>query len=374
MKIHSLRFLGCLALSSAILCSAVPAEAQQTKILTAEKHNEYGLVYSLPVTALQVSVTGRRTVRKAGPFRQYAKRYLGMANVVSEDAVEWTITGVKVQTIGVRDNETQYLMQLKAGATTFIGVSEDGMLLSINARPEEPDTEFDGSRQLTGNVVKAGGGVDDYLQFVDMDYVSAQNSMKQAEMVATSLMDVRDAYLSLTRGTADNMPSDGRQLELMLASLRQQEEALTRAFAGSVTIEEFSSVYTYIPEDEGEEVLFRISDFDGFVDADDYSGSPVYIKTEIIVEGALPLDVNGEPKKFPKDGVVYAIPGTARISIASGSDNLFSKELEFSQFGTQFALAPSLFTDKKSPSFARFSPVTGALEEIGKVTESADNE
>lgn len=374
MKIHSLRFLGCLALSSAILCSAVPAEAQQTKILTAEKHNEYGLVYSLPVTALQVSVTGRRTVRKAGPFRQYAKRYLGTANVVSEDAVEWTITGVKVQTIGVRDNEIQYLMQLKAGAITFIGVSEDGMLLSINARPEEPDTEFDGSRQLTGNVVKAGGGVDDYLQFVDMDYVSAQNSMKQAEMVATSLMDVRDAYLSLTRGTADNMPSDGRQLELMLASLRQQEEALTRAFAGSETIEEFSSVYTYIPEDEGEEVLFRISDFDGFVDADDYSGSPVYIKTEIIVEGALPLDVNGEPKKFPKDGVVYAIPGTARISIASGSDNLFSKELEFSQFGTQFALAPSLFTDKKSPSFARFSPVTGALEEIGKVTESADNE
>lgn len=85
------------------------------------------------------------------------------------------------------------------------------------------------------------------------------------------------------------------------------------------------------------------------------------------MEGTLPLDVNGEPKKFPKDGIVYAIPGTARITVYTGETGFFNKEMEFAQFGTRFALAPALFTDKKAPSYARFSPVTGALVEIGTV-------
>lgn len=351
------------------LLLAIPALPQQTKILTAEKHNEYGLVYSLPVTALQVSVTARKVSKNAGPFRQYAKRYIGTSNVVVEDAVSWAISDITVTPVGIKDDERQYLMQLKAGATTYIGVDADGMLLSINAEPVKDDNDFDGTVQLTGTVLKDDGDVDGYLQFVDMDFVSAQNSMRQAEMVANSLMDVRDAYLSLTRGTADNMPTDGRQLELMLSSLKNQESALTRAFVGSEKIEEFTAEYLYVPEDNGEEVLFRLSDFAGFVDADDYSGAPVYIKTEILKEGSLPLDANGEEKKFPKDGVVYAIPGTADISIYADGVRLYNKNIEFSQFGTVFGLAPSLFTDKKAPSYARFSPITGALESIGKVSD-----
>ena len=123
---------------------------------------------------------------------------------------------------------------------------------------------------------------------------------------------------------------------------------------------------------EGEEVLFRMSDFTGLVDPDDYSGSPVYIKTEVVAEGTLPADANGEPKKFPKDGVVYGIPGSAVISIYTANKNLFSKEMEFAQFGTTFGLAPTLFTDKKTPSYARFSPITGALVEIGTMSATEE--
>lgn len=354
----------------AVSLLAFPSSGQQTKVLTAEKHNEYGIVYSLPTTGLQITVTARRELRQAGPYRQYAKRFLGTSKVVEEDAVAWTITNVSVSPVGINDAETQYLMQLKAGALTYVGVSADGMLLSINADPVAPPAIDEGSVMQLGRVLSSGGEVSDFLKYVDMDFVSAQNSMRQAEMVASSLMDVRDSYLSLTRGTADNMPTDGRQLELMLASLKDQEDALTRAFTGSSTVEEFSRTFLYIPEENGEEVLFRMSDFNGIVDENDYSGTPVYIKTEVLREGTLPLDVNGEPKKFPKDGVVYAIPGTAEITIYTSSKPLFEKDMEFSQFGTTFALAPSLFTDKKAPSYARFSATTGALLEIGKVQDA----
>lgn len=359
-------------LSLIAILFTLPVFSQQTKVLTAEKHNEYGLVYTLPTTALRITVTAQRETRKAGPYMQYAKRYIGTLNIVNEDLVKWTITDVEVTPVGVKDDDTQYLMQLKAGATTFIGVASNGMLLSINTEPESPEEVETVSSK--GVILQNGGGVEDYLQYVDMDFVSAQNSMKQAEMVASSLMDVRDAYLSLTRGTADSMPSDGRQLELMLSSLKAQEGALTRAFTGAVTIEEFQKQYTYIPDGDGEEILFRLSDFAGFTDAEDYSGSPVYIKTEVLMEGALPTDVNGDQKKFPKDGVVYAIPGTAKISLYSRQGGLYDEEMEFAQFGTRFALAPSLFTDKKSPSYAVFNPVTGALKEIGLVQKADKSE
>ena len=43
-----------MALAGACVCAA-SADAQQTKMLTADKHNEYGIVYSLPLTELKIA-------------------------------------------------------------------------------------------------------------------------------------------------------------------------------------------------------------------------------------------------------------------------------------------------------------------------------
>lgn len=59
------------------ILSANNAAAQQTKMLTADKHNEYGLVYSLPVTALEITVTAVKETCIAGPYAKYAKKISG---------------------------------------------------------------------------------------------------------------------------------------------------------------------------------------------------------------------------------------------------------------------------------------------------------
>ena len=345
---------------------AVTALSQQTKVLTAEKHNEYGLVYSLPLTALRVTVTAQRETSVAGPLAPYSKRYLGTSNVITDNTVRWSITDIRVTPFGVKDDEKQYLMQLKPGATTFIGVASDGMLLSINTDPESDNPVGEGLEQSASKLLKSDGGVEDYLKYVNQDFLTAQNSLKQAEMVSNARMDVIEAYNELANGTSDNMPEDSRQWELMLKALGEQRDAFSRAFTGSVTVEEFTAQYVFIPLDEEEAVLFRMSDFAGLVGPDDYSGSPVYIKVEVTNEGKLPIDpLTNEEKKFPKDGIVYSIPGSGNVSIYTSGKNLYSKEFEFSQFGTTFGLPPTLFTDRKSPTYARFSPVTGAVMEIG---------
>ena len=342
-----------------------PATAQQTKLLTAEKHNEYGLIYTLPMTAFDIEVTAVREVRKAGPYFQYAKKYVGTDKVVAEDAEFWTVESVKVRPYGVPDPDARYLMQLKPGATTFIGVDADNMLLSINTNPEFPKVYKTVSKEMEGEKLADR----EYLQYVDEDFIASQSSAKQAQMLAESLMEIRDSKLSLTRGTADVMPTDGKQMELMLNSLSHQEAALTAAFVGNITKETVVRNYTFVPADNGKSVLFRLSDFAGFVGTDDYSGEPVYVNVNITNEGELPVDAKGEEKKVPKDAVAYCVPGAAEITVSYMGKTLFSKEFEIAQFGVIFGLDPQLFTDKKAPSYAVFDPATGALKKIGVVKE-----
>ncbi len=349
-----------------LLSVLLPAGAQQTRVLTADKSNEYGLVYTLPLTAVEIELTARRTVSQRGPYYQYARKYLGSDRVVTADTESWTLTGARVVTYGVADPETQYLMQFKPGSLASVCVDSNGMLLAINTEadaPASPSTDRTLRREASPHPDPAR----DYLQYVDQDFVASQSLARQAQMLAESLMEVREAKISLTRGTADTMPTDGRQLELMLASLEKQEEALTAAFTGVTWTETETRRYDAVPEGNGRSVLCRLSDFAGFVDNDDLRGAPVYLEIEIVSEGALPVDSRGEVKKLPKDAIVYNIPGSAQVTLSYQGEEYYSAELAFAQFGVQFGLNPVLFSDKKEPYSAVFDPVTGAVKEVTKL-------
>lgn len=352
-------------LAATALCLAIPATAQQTRTLTADKHNEYGLVYTLPVTAVRFDVTARHTVSHAGPYFQYAKKYIGTDKVVKEDSEHWEILSVKATPVGIPDTENEYLMQLKPGALTSICVADDGMLLAINRDVDAPAApELPEDTRLKSEV-----GPRDYLQFVNEDFLASQSSAKQAQMLSESLMEVRDAKISLTRGTAETMPTDGRQLELMLNSLSQQEASMTAAFLGSVESQTVTRSFVFTPGEPGRSVLFRMSDFAGFVAADDYSGEPVYVNVKVTRRGEMPVDDKGDEKKVPRDAVIYNIPGAATVSLSHGGKTLWSGDLECSQYGIQFGLQPTLFSDRKARSYAVFEPATGALVKIAEVTE-----
>ena len=342
---------------------AAPAAAQQTKVLTADKTNEYGLVYSLPVTALEITITAQKETLVAGPYANYAKKYLATDNIITESGERWTITGVSVRQYGAVEPETKYLMQLKPGSTTFIGVADNGMLLSINC---EPQAEQQAAQSHPASRPANFTGKE-YLQYVDEDFIASQSSAKQAEMLASNIMEVRDARLSLTRGTADTMPTDGKQLELMLNSLQEQEDAMTAAFTGMVEKETVTRTYSYVPEEDGKEILIRFSDFKGFCAADDYAGSPLEVRVNVTAQGVIPKDANGKEKELPKDAVRYCIPGSAQITLLHEGKTLYNRELEFAQFGVEYGLNPALFTDRKEPSYAIFNPVTGGLRELGIV-------
>lgn len=346
----------------AIMCS-LPSLGQQTKLLTADKHNEYGLVYILPITSVRFDVTARRTVQHAGPYYQYAKKFIGTDRVVKEDNEMWEILSVTATPYGTADSDKRYLMQLKPGAVTSICVADDGMLLAINKDVQAPENVTTPESTSKPRDV----GIREFLQYVNEDFLASQSSAKQAQMLSESLMEVRDAKISLTRGTAETMPTDGRQLELMLNSLSHQEAAMTAAFVGTTETETITRTYYFTPGDNGRSTLFRMSDFAGFVDVDDYSGEPVTLTVAVTRQGELPVDSKGEEKKLPKDAVIYNIPGAAKLTLTHAGKTLWSGEVECSQYGVQFGLSPTLFSDKKARSYAIFNPTNGAIEQLGEI-------
>lgn len=339
------------------------ASAQQTRLLTPDKYSDYGLVYALPNTAFEVEVTARHTVRQAGPFRQFAPKYVGTDNVITADAETWEITGVRLRTYGVANDSAIYRMQLKAGQPLTLCVADDGMLLGVNAEVE-PDA---GWEPLDNPEPLLMPSATEYLQYVGEEFSSAQSDARRAALLAAGLNEVRQARLDLTRGTADNMPTDGAQLDLMLKSLTHQEELLLNAFRGREMTETRSARFTLVPAEEGRYVLARLNPYTGFVNRDDLSGTPIYLDIKQLEAPEIPKDEKGQEARLPRDGVMYMLPGTAQVSLQWQGRELFSSTTEMAQYGIPFALDPALFTNKKAPAAAIFNPATGALRSLGEM-------
>ena len=167
----------------------------------------------------------------------------------------------------------------------------------------------------------------------------------------------------LMSGQADNPPADGAAMKLVLDNIAAQEAALTAMFAGTTSTRTVVRRYTVVPDstDITGRVIARLSAVDGLLEPDNLAGSPVTLDFRVLEKGALPVDEKGQVKTFPKGGVAYRIPGRAQVSVSADGSNVASENFELAQLGVVFGLNPALFTDKKAPYGAVFSPDTGAL-------------
>lgn len=340
--------------------------AQTTQRLTADKTNEYALVYSLPMTVVDVTIETEHTIKKPGEFQNYATRYLGLEgdNVVRKAEHSVSVKSVTITPRGTADPENRWQVQFKSGSVPTMILMDDGVPLSINsdvdapALPNLPVAVPAKPTPLEGAAAR---------EAVTEAMTRSTTLGKKAEAASTRIFELRERRNDIFSGDSDAMPPDGQATQLILTGLSDQEAALTAMFAGTVqTFTEVSTV-TFTPgkEDEGKVLLVRISPLDGIVAKDDLSGIPLYLSYQILTRGKLPVNEKGEVKKFPKGGVAYTIPGTARITLHFNNAVIGQADIDVAQLGATFGIDPSLFTDKKAPAYAEFSPVTGAIVRLG---------
>lgn len=345
---------------------SVGTNAQTTQKLSAAKHNDYGLVYSLPKTHLRIEVEAEQTIKKAGPYYNYAKKYLGTEDVILKDSKTWNLKSVKVTSYGVPEKGNEYLMQFKAGSTPYLIVGENGMPLAINTTDVEiPIYEPKQGVPLTESVLENNA----YSTALSGELIASGSLAKRAEYAANTIYKIRESRTNYAIGEADQMPPDGESLRLILEELNKQEKALMAMFLGTTQTGTDVKVFDYVPmNDTINEVVVRISDFNGITDKEDLSGEPIYLTLKITEKGEIPLDEKGVEKKLPKGAVMYKIPGKASLSLSYEGKEIYNEIFDIAQFGVDYGLNPTVFTDKKAPSFMKFHPSTGGIKEIGIAT------
>lgn len=347
---------------SVAFASAVTA--QTTQKFTATKANDYGLVYSLPVTVLDITIEAERVVKKPGEFYKYAKKYLNVDNPVTEPSESWSVKQVVVNARGVADDDKRYLMELKGGFSPFLIMDENNLPLAINYEevelPESPVLPEPVKPLPTPLETSAA------RQVVNEEMLQSQSSAKRAELAAQRIYELRQSRNDLITGQADQMPPDGTAMQLVMDQITAQEAALTAMFVGTEQHSTTVRTFTYVPGDEVKNhVIARVSALDGIVDASDLSGDPVMLTLDITSRGKMPLNDKGEEKEFPKGGVAYCIPGTASLEIDYNGKTFWEGSIDAAQYGITFGLDPKMFTDKKAPAYLLLNPVTGAIKELG---------
>ena len=344
----------------ATLLLGLPLVAQ-TKVVkkNAVKANNFGITYSLPKTSLIVEAEVTKVTCKAGPYYQYAEKYLAVQDAIAEDAVYYELGKVRLINRGMPDPDNTYIVEFKPGTVApYAYLTEDGLLCSINTEyvPAEEKAE------KKAVAAKQGAAQNSVLS---EELLMAGSTARQAEVAAKQIYRIRESRMDILTGEADNLPPDGEAMKLVIQQLEAQEQTLSHLFTG--TTEKTTDLYevSIIPSDElDKEVIFRFSKQLGIVDADDLGGAPVYMNL-IATERAPQLEPKeAEKKEKSLKGIIYNVPGKAKVEITMGKRTLYKGEAQITQFGTQEGLAPVMFEDKKAPVKISFYPETGAIKQI----------
>ena len=343
------------------LAACQPLAAQTTTKLSAGKANEYGLVYTLPATAIDICLEAELTEEHPGEFYNYARRHLGITDAITADSRSARLASVTMVPRGIPDPESRWLAQFKPGQTASVLLDGNDVILALNydEAPESTAPAVPAERPASPTPLEG----DAARQAVTQDMARSASVSKKAELAAQRIFELREMRSDLMSGQADNPPADGAAMKLVLDNIAAQEAALTAMFAGTTSTRTVVRRYTVVPDstDITGRVIARLSAVDGLLEPDNLAGSPVTLDFRVLEKGALPVDEKGQVKSFPKGGVAYRIPGRAQVSVSADGSPVASENFEVAQLGVVFGLNPALFTDKKAPYGATFSPETGAL-------------
>ncbi|MBR4644537.1 MAG: DUF4831 family protein [Bacteroidaceae bacterium] len=321
-----------------------------------------GVSYFLPKTAFRITIVTEKTVIKPGDFYKYANRYMRLPNVPTEESQVWSIKSIKLEPFGVPDKNKAYSIKIKSKTVApLVGLSSDGILLSINTEAEEETLP-----ELPEAIPAAKP--EDPRSYMTQEMLTAGSTAKMAELCAEEIYDLRDSRNALIKGEADNMPKDGAQLQLMLNQLDKQISALESMFKGSqLTSTEVTSFNFLTNQETDKEVLFRFSQKLGVLEADDLAGAPVYISvkcTESLPQTVADEDIAKKKAKMDK-GVYYNVPVRTKVSVFNNQQEFYAIETPMAQFGVVEILSNILF-DKQANTKVTFFQSTGGTKDIMK--------
>ena len=340
-----------------ILAAILMAGSQMNAQLVLE--NEAAMVYYMPKNELAITLHYTVVDEEPGIFYQYAKRYLGAKQVITEAKRSCVLTHVSTELLTSADTHRAYKITAGQGIKEqLISLSEDGRLLGYNVvidKAAEP-------QQYSGGAEAYSIEEEALMPLLEEQFV-ASSTAKMAEGAAKLIYRLRETRLNLLAGEVEHVPADGKSMELVLAELEKQEQALVELFVGKKKVSSGSKTLRYKPEEcVYDAVLCRFSLHSGVVDANDLSGEPVYISVDATQEMVQPL-VEENSKAPALSQLYYNLPGEAEVVLKYKGEEWMRAHYQIAQLGVAIPLAKQWFTGKDIPEI-RLNPETGNILSI----------
>jgi len=301
-----------------------------------------GIIFSLPKTVIRVKVEAEVTIKKAGPYYRYSNKFLNLNDVVTEDSKRWEISNVVIESYGKADLARRF----KIAGTPMPSVSLDnnGVLCAINAKCSavnesiEADNATDDIPEITFDNVRLGGNV-----------LTKTSNAAMAEEVAHSIYKLREKRLSLLGGEDATVLNDEGSYDRVLKEISALEEEYISLFAGKIVKAKVVKYFNIEPDDNmmSNTVLFRFSEKEGFMNAMDITGKPVYIDLEFSSDSK--VNAYSEDSKLrkqnPVTGLRYIIPGEVTAKVIDRNILLAQKTVPCTQNGQEATLPLSMLSE-----------------------------
>ncbi len=328
------------------------------------KSNDYGVVYSLPITQLDFEFEISKTTYTRGDYYQYAKQYLSIDNPILEDKIIYKIENIEVENKGIPNKNESYLVKFKSNSVEpYVYLTKDGLICAINETPSIiENTKASRIQEAIAPSVNA-------QSLLTEEILLAGSRSKQAELIAKQIFALRLSRTDILTGEAENMPPDGEAYKLVMNQINMQEKALIELFSGRVITELSTKTVSLTPKYENidKEVFARFSEKLGLVNADDLSGEPIYIsltnKNPQPQAQLTDKEIRQLEKKF-SEGIVYNIPSKAQLTITYRNEIFSNSEVDVVQYGSQDVLTNRMFDSRKQPIKVIFYPEIGAVKQI----------
>lgn len=351
-------------------------ERQSTALHASEvSHPEnYTLVYSLPKTTLKITVEATQVMTRSGPYHQFAERYLGITDVPGQDENSWRIDNIKIDSYQEADHRHYYVLKTNdTHVTNYFKLDAEGFILPVNQRqlPELEgrvlSTEKDQDEPLYTDlsihpkVVEETKTVMRMIRqdtaFVNVPVLQRQSVTRsldaKAAEAADLIFELRSNRFKLMSGDLDLFP-DGRALEAIINEFARLEREYLDLFTGKIFEKEHEFTFEYTPESNSFEntkelqILFRLSDTEGILPANDVSGRPVALELEkeMKTDAIKSLEPRPAENNESPNSLFYRIPDVAKVRLIDDNKTIGRTRILVSQYGTVVSLPADFLWEK----------------------------
>ncbi|MCB0823967.1 MAG: DUF4831 family protein [Bacteroidales bacterium] len=329
-----------------------------------------GLFYALPSTYIKVELKLQKIEYLAGPYAEYAAKYLDMDDVITSDYDEYAILDAVISTVSVPDADQVFFATMddkvaKEGNAVLFSLTQSG--LAYDLRGNLPEKPFANMASL--NIQSDAGNRDLFKYFaetnlyqqydtiirkvvvdtvtvekiyLDQKWVEKTDEQKAVE-AANKISQIRQARYNLISGYQE-IAYEASTVAYMDQQLQKLEKEYMTLFTGISLNKTFSYTFFVKPTEPNETVPVCVFSERSGIKAADASGGE---KIQLVLEStgdfsAVQSVVNKRNSANPDNqGFYYRIPVMTHIKMALSKDLKVDVVFPISQFGVVTYLPPS---------------------------------